>query len=228
MNNLIPQEIPERWKIELTKENIEIVGGFYNQQLKTEIYTKEDKIGKKLSSHNLHNGDSIFKATNSLHYLINAYNSAITPTHTITIEEFKYYVLNEQPNPLFTILEMSPRGEITIVENEEGNVFKVGDRAQSNRTLTPGSNENGSILRFRETTDRKGVCAVFNEDFRWGININKIQHAEIVKEIPTMNQEDLLTQIAEMIRIHPQFYSIAGNARELSQEILTLINNYEK
>ena len=141
--------LPEKWRLQLTKENSELL--FNWAEFKFDYYPYHfwiysTKTWNMLDASNL---DSV----------------------EITFDQFKQYVLKEvvieEVKLPYQIL-VKHNEDIIEVANEEGNVFKIGDRVKSLKRQYPST-----ITRFV-----KGNTAInaITSNFIKGISIDKIEH----------------------------------------------------
>jgi len=165
--------LPEIWHIIVTKENQDIVTKWRevtgDYKLPIGHLTGITKIGNNLNKgHNP--GKSIRKEG----------RYGFDFGEEITFEQFKKYVLKEksvfEPLPFFKVL-IGDEAENTIVQvqNNEGNVFQIGDKIKGLGTIA--SNAGTMIIsRFRYTNDRSNICACTKQFHDYGIGIDKIEH----------------------------------------------------
>lgn len=73
------------------------------------------------------------------------------------------------------IIKLSNKNKrISMVENSEGAIFKLGDTVNSNANFEPL--QKGKIIGFRYALTFKGaICAVFSEENPYGIRIDKLE-----------------------------------------------------
>lgn len=90
MNN----KLPERWCIKVTKDNIEIVGGYYNKQTNQHsTYTTNTLLGKYLLSHNMGNDKPVISGNCGANF----WTEVIPKKYTeITFEQFQNHILKSQ------------------------------------------------------------------------------------------------------------------------------------
>jgi len=97
----------------------------------------------------------------------------------ITFEQFKKYVLKEKPTveplPFFKALRTSYKGNITQAQNNEGNIFIIGDKVKG---IAPFAQSQGTmtIQSFRYNKTKDNICAITSEFKDYGIGIDKIEH----------------------------------------------------
>lgn len=154
--------LPKEWCVKVTNENKDLINKLRKEKSR---YCKEPILYAYLTS-------SDFAGT-----------SFVWGTE-ITFEQFKKYVLKEEttiefgnkidkeiikPLPQFKVIESVET--ITKVENNEGNQFFIGDVVKS-----LDSDQKGTIIKFRYSTDKSNIIAITTFQKRNGININKIEH----------------------------------------------------
>lgn len=103
----------------------------------------------------------------------------------------------------------------SIVENDEGNEFRIGDVV----TTTEGPNKGKAItiIKFRYTKFRDNVCAITDIHRSNGIGIDKLEHV-IVKDQPVVEviEETLLEKANRLYPIGTVYINTTGN-HETSQ-----------
>lgn len=195
-------KLPENWCILRTKDNYKIINNWFNK-----------KTGEKPHMSNTYIG---FRINNKKHYW-SSFSPDLRPI--ITFEQFKQYVLKEKPKvkalPFFKILKTSKMGTIIQVQNNEGNIFALGDNIRS-ITGNIKDPETMKILSFRYNNAKDNICAVTERLSEYGIGIDKIEHViefskNEVKEEPviiTSSLKDMLTLqnkgVKNVISIQPK------------------------
>lgn len=88
--------LPEKWCIKLTKENLEIVGGYYDKQTNhvrdSPLYNKDTRIDQFLTSHNQGDDRYIEKGNCGSNFLM---YDVCDEFPEITTEDFIKYVLKQ-------------------------------------------------------------------------------------------------------------------------------------
>lgn len=216
-----PLPFPEKWCIKSKNtEQTKVISNWCN----------ENKIGNEGKYMGLPTSRIIYSEgvsmKNNYKRAGNHHDSVIFPNFTeITFEQFLENIVNVkkektfEPLPFFKILNLNNQ-KITLVQNNEGNVFGIGDYVIG---VTEYSKKLGSmkIISFRKTVNTDNICAITEQTTRYGIGIDKIQH--VIKELPIKKQalslEDLLTIAKEKYTTGIKFIRIVGACKGQTREI---------
>ncbi len=200
--------LPKNWYLKINQENINILNDWRH------------KLGIRTRSTNISDYDFITET---------GYGRSFTwlpkTSLEITFEQFKKYVLKEkpifEPLPFFKILKKSFRGEITQVQNNEGNIFQIGDKIKGINGCAPRI-ESMIISEFRYNNAKTNICAVTQQFSDYGIGIDKIEHVlefkkdEIVLDIiePQLSENELIFEEAKKrYPIGTKFKVVHNNSR---------------
>lgn len=207
--------LPRDWCVRLTKENFQTLD---NWRFSPGYLSKIDIIGFIHSHHSSRKG---------------WYSKTRLADFTeITFEQFKQYVLKEksiiEPFPFFKVLigDALPNS-IYRVQNNEGNVFQVGDKIRSitGRIAEP---ETMIIKSFRYNEDKTNICAITTRLEPNGIGIDKIEHVLEFKDDKIVldnidevliNKESLLDKAKRLYPIGTRFKCLYNMESEIYEVI---------
>ena len=142
--------LPEKWCIKITKENLNVVGTYYNRD-GAKCYTGENNVGKYYVSHNMGIGTSVMGKNYGANF------STLTPSNEykeITFQQFKDWVLKEKTPEYVECIYSNNSNTWTI-----GKVYKVHadgcieDNCKDyNSTITWQNRKPDSGFRFKAST----------------------------------------------------------------------------
>lgn len=171
--------LPETWWIKITKENLEDISKFLGFKV------TEYLIGNIAGMVKHYYTGEIQKGWNSKP--VTTYGS--TFGNEITIEQFKQYVLKEEPivekskvvfeepkDKVLKITQIRGKGTVIVqVECSEGGVYKIGDKITVFTHDSPNKGKVFTIKGFRWNNAKTNLCAITELHSPNGIGLDKIE-----------------------------------------------------